>query len=564
MVLLGTVVAGAVVLLALRLGPPSEPVYQGKPARQWLQQWSETFASPDGAREAIAAFKAMGEPGASFLVRVLKDRPGNFAPRLENLAARIGLGRWAERRLEQRRAMEARRYAAAKLIGQMGPAAHGAIPVLERLYRDRTESQSVGLSCGESLAALGPIGVEFLPNLVANLSDTNAVGRPWSAKVIGHLGPPARSAIPVLAASLQEPWLAWYAGEALWRIDGRTDAALTALAAGLTNRDAASRWLAFQRLATLGPAARTVLPTVLQALRDSDREVREAAADALGRISPERKVEAFRELNREALAALPAILQALRDVTNTHEALPGAVRTLHALAALGPAAAAAVPTLVWFVTERPPTPAPSAAVEAFLSSGESLWRSEAWAALGEIGVSTPEAVRALAASAVIPQSGDSRSACLALARLGPAARLAVPALQTAMRTENPNLQLHAAYALPTVAPDQAEAAVPILERLARVDAFAVHSRARIALWKLKRWPECPVLELRQHLDTREREQAIELLGDLGPEARVALPALIQALQAPYTSQREGIAYAIRRIDPAEFERLGLPGTLALP
>ncbi|HTA30864.1 MAG TPA: hypothetical protein VK731_10270, partial [Candidatus Cybelea sp.] len=58
----------------------------------------------------------------------------------------------------------------------------------------------------------------------------------------------------------------------------------------------------------------------------------------------------------------------------------------------------------------------------------------------------------------------------------------------------------------------------------------------------------------------ELEAAVDLLGDIGPDARPVLPMLEEHL-SPTDSIRRKAAIAIRKIDPAEFQRLGLPGLL---
>jgi len=53
---------------------------------------------------------------------------------------------------------------------------------------------------------------------------------------------------------------------------------------------------------------------------------------------------------------------------------------------------------------------------------------------------------------------------------------------------------------------------------------------------------------------------IELLGEIGPPARSALPVLKTFLQPQrWVRLRRTVAIAIRKIDPEEYARLGLPG-----
>jgi len=65
--------------------------------------------------------------------------------------------------------------------------------------------------------------------------------------------------------------------------------------------------------------------------------------------------------------------------------------------------------------------------------------------------------------------------------------------------------------------------------------------------------------------TSEQNFYVELLGDIGPDAKAALPTLQTLLEPrqPITLRRAA-AIAVRKIDPGEAAELGLPGTLGLP
>jgi hypothetical protein len=93
--------------------------------------------------------------------------------------------------------------------------------------------------------------------------------------------------------------------------------------------------------------------------------------------------------------------------------------------------------------------------------------------------------------------------------------------------------------------------------------------ASVPLWKLGLEKESPVPALLKELECKKNSvgeiSLIELLADLGSDAKPALPKLATFLeQALGSGQRRAAAIAIRRIDPAEAARLNLPGVLALP
>jgi hypothetical protein len=92
--------------------------------------------------------------------------------------------------------------------------------------------------------------------------------------------------------------------------------------------------------------------------------------------------------------------------------------------------------------------------------------------------------------------------------------------------------------------------------------------AAVPLWKLgleSQSPASDVLKAFEQNPGSDDLAYIELLSDLGPKAKAALPKL-----ETYLTPDKGIwlrrkaAIAIRKIDPTEADRLGLPGTLAVP
>ena len=75
-------------------------------------------------------------------------------------------------------------------------------------------------------------------------------------------------------------------------------------------------------LGTIGPAAASAIPSLTEALRDADRDVRAKAAEALGKIGP------------AATSAIPSLTEALRDADRNVRG-----RAVEALGNVGPAAA---------------------------------------------------------------------------------------------------------------------------------------------------------------------------------------------------------------------------------
>ena len=155
--------------------------------------------------------------------------------------------------------------------------------------------------------------------------------------------------------------------------------------------------------------------------------------------------------------------------------------------------------------------------------------------LGQIGPAAAAATEALAGLIADEDFNVSTEAVLALGKIGPAAASAVPALLAALQKENcPNA--HAIiYALGKIGP-KAAAAEPVLlnamngkdKSLAVIAAWAFTqiqpSSAQIAKSIPVLVPKVLVPGLSDSLP-ETRKAAAEALGDLGPLARDAIPAL---------------------------------------
>ena len=151
------------------------------------------------------------------------------------------------------------------------------------------------------------------------------------------------------------------------------------LTKNVSDKNAELRFESIEALAKLGPAAKSSLPLVKLRLQDGDKTVRLRAAFAIQKIEP-----ADREF-------VPVLAAAMRD---------GDGRTLLEVAALGPNAAWATPTL-----------------SGLLSHGSPKVRILAAKALGNIGPSASAASVALEAARHDSHAGVQKAATDALARV---------------------------------------------------------------------------------------------------------------------------------------------------
>jgi len=147
----------------------------------------------------------------------------------------------------------AKRRAAAKALGELGPAASPGVPLLEEAAR--SSEVEVSRPAVDALRTLKPPAA--LPFYVAALREDSLHARMWAAAGLGRMGPAAKEAVPALAAVLS-------------------------LDRG--GRDYGPRVEAMAALSSIGKEAGAAVPAVVGALADRDPRLRQAAASLLGRI----------------------------------------------------------------------------------------------------------------------------------------------------------------------------------------------------------------------------------------------------------------------------------------
>jgi HEAT repeat protein len=446
-------------------------------------------------------------------------------------------------------------------------------------------------------------GPEAVPSLAAALADRDPLVRAEAAGDLGQLGDLSRPALPALRAALRDPdpFVRVYAAEAVARIDPEDRGALEPLAAALRHPDGAVGNAAAGALAGLGPRALASAPALRAALRQDPAEVRSAAALALGEVIPEAAPRG--EETEESVAALVRALREDRSADVSYWAA-------RALLKFGPAARNALPALVAALRDRGRPAARDVAADvlsrlgpdAVPLLGEALLDPQCGARrhvaqyLGDMGPAARPAVPALlrtlqaedpwlrfeAASALMHIDPDAAAAVAVpvlgalldrekgahvrwkavavLGQLGPRAQPAVPDLALVLQDEALPMRRSAAVALGNIGPG-AGAAAPGLTALLRDDDRGLRVEAARALWRIDRGREAVAFVIRACDEKGEqRVRAVDALGEMGPEAARAVPALRKALQDPDESARVPIALALWRLQ----RRVEGPGLVSDP
>jgi HEAT repeat protein len=249
-------------------------------------------------------------------------------------------------------------------------------------------------------------------------------------------------------------------------------------------------------LGLLGPRA---LPGVHEFLHDQDGHVSLAAAEILAQAGTD---------------AVPTLQEGLSQTEADHRA-----QDVDLLLRIGPAAAAATPTLIELAGNDP----------------DALVREHALTALAVIGPENPASHKALMHGLQDAAQPVRREAARSLGHIGPKARNAIPALANCLRDDPSREVRHAAtVALADIGPD--ERSVKALTKALHDDADPfVRAEAAESLGTFGAEAKDAVLALAQSLkdpDERVRQESAEALGKIGRSARAAIPSLRLALRDP--------------------------------
>lgn len=424
-----------------------------------------------------------------------------------------------------------------------------AVPVLAQALRN----EDVGIR-SDAVAALATVGKVALPALIDLVAEWKTDGdSAWhAAAALTAMGPVAEPAVPALAAALKSnrEEIVIHAAGALGAIGPAAKNAVPQLQKLLASKNAVIRTHVASALGDLGPAAEGAVGDLSALLEEPNAEVRRESAEALGKIGPAAKT------------AVHALLGALEDDA-------GAV-TVHAALALSRIGPEAVPELIEALKDEPT-------------------RQLIVAILGDIGEPAKGAVETLTGYLADPKLDPEfgREVLLALAKIGPEAKAAIPALIKILEDEEHPLRAGAAFALAKLGAKQKEVTRLLIIELPKEDDSEMHAVAPIALVLLNlendamvslalprlidllgddsnrvRHEAATTLALlgsraadavpRLALGLRDADPAIRgeflaTLGAIGPEAAEAFPAILKALADPDLHVQYSATYTIGKI-----------------
>jgi HEAT repeat protein len=336
---------------------------------------------------------------------------------------------------------------------------------------------------------------------------------------------------------------AFYALKALGEETARS--AIPVLIDMLEDHDPEFRIFAANYLGQLGPAAKAAAPGLIAMLKEKKREARSAALDGLRGIGP------------EAAAAIPCLVQLLASDDHGPEAAT-------VLRAIGPAAREALPVLKNEFARR------SAAVQGdseyylrdFILSMAALG-PEAFPLLMDLFESSKQDWLDVAIAGIFAEQGAKAKAILprlakALPGRSAACRAdggwalwqinrhpsAVPMLMQALEelagAPQTGWELSTlCWRLGAIGPPAKQAVPTLTKILARQDSELCGYTRRNAAWAL--WTiaghqesiailaKCVVWRSDTYVRAMVDYEAVKMLGDIGPQAKVCLPALQEAL-----------------------------------
>lgn len=429
-------------------------------------------------------------------------------------------------------------------IRKIRPGAQVTLPLLVKVLQGADDAARI-----RAIAALADLGKAAVPGLIEALDHSQ--GKYWACLVISEIGPDASEAVPALTKLLSDemPDVRRETILALAAIGPASASAVPQLAAALNNK--LDQTVATYALGRIGGVPDDVQAKIRQNLTGEDRVLAAVSHWTLAKLHPEDENHV-----RQTVDILAEQLK------NKQRRIRSAAAQL--LVDLNPPPSISQPILEK-VVEGADAETLDAVLDALASQGErvlprliqALQRKEvrfrAAAIVARIGPKAKPAVPALIEALQDDNAATRNEVLFALAAIGPEAQAAATAVIRALNDEDAKVRYGACYALGKMGPPAIDAKAALQKCLDSDDEFLAMASA----WALAQIaPACPVTArksvplLVKALGDSEaitRVHAAETLGFLGPQAKSAVPALKTASKDRDEAVRAAASAALEQI-----------------
>jgi HEAT repeat protein len=408
-------------------------------------------------------------------------------------------------------------YAAVDGLGSQGAAAKSAAPKLVGLLAD--DDENLRWRAARALGAIGPDAADAVPELTTALADEAPLVRAQAVYALGQMGDAAKPATAEIVKVVmdEDPLVRRAALRALDRI--KPDRSITIPL--------------FAKL--LEEAPPEVVVAVLHSMAEMGKDALPAVSDALDNEKAQYwACLVAAEIGPDAAPLVPKLTNLVQ-----HKIEPETrMQAILALAEIGPAAKEAVPTII----------------EQFTADEHNAIRYAAAHALANIGAVEAKAVLQKAVDDNAGEKGDKfleLSAARALSKLFPEDKAiekqAVDAFIAGLSSEDRNVRQAAVQSLAeSKAPSEAVAPA-VVAAIAKADEETIRDVVRM----LSSMGAAAVPRVRNGLANEKlRGYSVVILGNIGPEAKDAVPDLVTALDVDDAEFRREVLFTLGRIGPA--------------
>jgi hypothetical protein len=262
------------------------------------------------------AFQELGTNALPFLIGVLKQKPSVLEVSADELRSKYSYPRFASSPspmltpsgstavgptppspfssiglkllsvVGSAKEINMRRTHAAWLIRYLGTNAAPALPTLIKVWHEATNEWDLEHGASAALLALGDKVSDYWPDFFETAKGTNSIYRGDAIVLLGHSGPKAQAAVPLLLALTKhrDPYFSEPAAVALWKVARQTNVVLQVFTGFLTNSK--TRLSGLVGLVEMGEGARGAIPNLITCLTDTNQYISQNAEALIRMIDP--------------------------------------------------------------------------------------------------------------------------------------------------------------------------------------------------------------------------------------------------------------------------------------